>query len=119
MNQQTTITILVDNVHARGLVNEWGLSIHIATPRHRVLLDFGQTDAFAQNACSLGIDLASVDHAVLSHAHYDHADGMEAFFAINEHAPLHLSDACAENCWSTSANTKPLHYKHAFGLSVA
>ena len=110
MSQQTTITILVDNASSNELAHEWGLSIHIATPKSRVLLDFGQTDAFARNARSLGIDLAGVDHAVLSHAHYDHADGMEAFFAANDHALLHLSKRCVQKCWSTSGDTKPPHY---------
>ena len=36
---------------------------------------------------------------VLSHAHYDHADGMAAFFARNAHAPFYLRAGSAENCY--------------------
>ncbi len=105
-----TITVLVDNTPAPRLENEWGLSLHIAAQSSAVLLDFGQTDAFARNAEALGINLADVDHAVLSHAHYDHSDGMEAFFDANSHAPLHISDACGEDCWSTKGGTTDPHY---------
>ena len=109
-----TATVLVENTQVEGLSCEHGLSVLLAyrNGRHdaRVLLDFGQSDAFARNATALGIDLADVDLAVLSHAHYDHADGMPAFFAMNDHAPLYLSAACAEQCWSTKAGTTEPHY---------
>lgn len=110
MPDKLTATILVENSPAEGLLHEHGLSVHIVYGETRVLLDFGQSDAFAQNAKELGIDLARVSLAVLSHAHYDHADGMEAFFAHNDHAHLHLSTACAETCWSTKAGTAEPHY---------
>lgn len=110
MQEDITITVLIDNAEATGLLSEWGLSVHVQTPKTTALIDFGQSDAFARNARTLGIDLGAVDLAVLSHAHYDHADGMEAFFASNDHAPLHLSEACAENCWSSAGDTTDLHY---------
>lgn len=109
MDETTRITILVDNGEAPGYCSEWGLSLHVRHEHTNLLLDFGQTDAFARNASQLGIDLAHVDFAVLSHAHYDHADGMGAFFALNDHAPLYVSEACAENCWSTGGTKEP-HY---------
>lgn len=105
-----SITVLVDNATCEGLCSEWGLSLHVRRAESRVLLDFGQSGAFAQNASKLGVDLSCVDAAVLSHAHYDHADGMASFFAANAHAPLWLSDACAESCWSTKAGTSEPHY---------
>ncbi|MBR2682293.1 MAG: MBL fold metallo-hydrolase [Atopobiaceae bacterium] len=109
-----TMTVLVENTPADGYACEHGLSVLVRHERlgiaTTVLLDFGQSGAFAGNANALGADLASVDHAVLSHAHYDHADGMATFFGINDHAPLHLSAACAENCWSTKAGIVEPHY---------
>ena len=55
---------------------EHGLSLLIEHEEAKVLLDFGQTNTFMLNAMNLGIDLDSVDVAVLSHGHYDHADGL-------------------------------------------
>ena len=114
MSTTLTATVLVENSRAQGLACEHGLSVylhyHRADSETRVLLDFGQSDAFVRNADALDVDLAAVDLAVLSHAHYDHANGMPAFFARNDHAALHLSAACAENCWSTKAGTTEPHY---------
>lgn len=110
MNARLSITTLVENTPAADLCAEHGLSLHLAYGDLRVLLDFGLSDAFAQNADTLGIDLAQVDLAVLSHAHYDHADGMGSFFVRNAAAPLYLSEACAETCWSTRGNTMEPHY---------
>lgn len=104
------ITVLADNALAEGLCSEWGLSLCVRRGNQLVLLDFGQSDAFARNATQLGIDLSEVDISVLSHAHYDHADGMEAFFAANAHAPLYVSETCSENCWSTKGGTSEAHY---------
>ena len=104
------VSVLVDNACVEGLASEWGLSLHLAFGSRCFLLDFGQTDAFARNAATLGIDLSLVDAAILSHAHYDHADGMDAFFAANDHAPLFLSEASEENLWSTSAGHDEPHY---------
>ena len=110
MTDKLVATVLVENSPSEGLLGEHGLSVHLAYADQRILLDFGQSDAFARNADALGIDLAQVDVAVLSHAHYDHADGMEVFFERNDHAALHLSEACKENCWSTKGGTTEAHY---------
>jgi len=104
------VTTLAENTPAEGMRAEHGLSLHLAYGELSILLDFGQSDSFAQNADALGVDLAQVDLAVLSHAHYDHADGMGHFFALNARAPLFLSEACAETCWSTKGGTTEAHY---------
>lgn len=111
MSRSLKATVLVENGLTRcsRLACEHGLSLHLAYGGLRILLDFGQTDAFVRNAGALGVDLAHVDHAVLSHAHYDHADGMPAFFTRNATAPLHLSAACTETCWSTKGGTAEAH----------
>lgn len=94
-----TATVLVDNIASGGLRGEWGLSIYIEYEGRNILLDTGASDLFLKNAEELGKDVASVDYAVLSHAHYDHADGMRAFFAHNESAPFYLREGCEENCY--------------------
>lgn len=114
MTTSLTATVLVENTPVEGLAAEHGLSVYLCHERDgqttRALLDFGHSDAFVRNAGVLGIDLASVDLAVLSHAHYDHADGMPAFFAANGSALVHLSEACAEDCFSTKGGTTGPNY---------
>ena len=92
-------TILVDNIASGKLRGEWGLSIYIEYDGHNILLDTGASDLFLKNAADLNKDIAAVDCAVLSHAHYDHGDGMRAFFTRNTAAPFYLREGCGENCY--------------------
>lgn len=84
------ICLMENTTHTPRLTAEHGLSLFIKTEQGNLLLDFGQTDAFLHNARVLGVDLSSVDMAVLSHGHYDHGGGMEAFLQVNEKAKVYL-----------------------------
>ena len=99
MIQKLEMTVLIDNVAEDPLVGEWGLSIMIDADNMRILLDTGASGQFAQNAEYLGIDLNSVDTGVLSHAHYDHADGLDKFFSLNRNAPFLIREGACENCF--------------------
>ncbi len=99
MIRKTEMTVLVDNVAAEPLEAEWGLSILITADDRKILLDTGGGEAFARNAERLGIDMAEVDTGVLSHAHYDHANGMDAFFARNRKADFLVREGSRENCY--------------------
>ena len=92
-------TVLTDNIDGCGLAGEWGLSIHIEHAGHALLLDTGASPLFRGNAAALGLDLAAVEFGVLSHAHYDHADGMGAFFAANPTAKIFVRAGTRENCF--------------------
>ena len=70
---------------------EHGLSLYIEANGHKILFDMGQSPAFADNAKAMGVDLPKVDFAVLSHAHYDHSGGMQAFLSQNSRAPVYIS----------------------------
>lgn len=92
--------VLVDNIGSGKLAGEWGLSFFISYKNRKLLLDAGGASCLAaENAENMGLDLGSADYAVLSHAHYDHADGMTAFFAKNSEAKLYLRKSCRENCY--------------------
>lgn len=93
------VTVLTDNLDGGSLRGEWGLSHHIEYGDKVVLLDAGLSGLFAENAEKLGIDLERVDFAVLSHAHDDHANGLDTFFEVNSHAPLYVAEGCRENCF--------------------
>ena len=94
------ITVLIENSAPEGLAAEWGLSLHIEHAGKNYLLDAGSTAIFAENAKALGIDLKKVDAAVLSHAHYDHSGGLDAFCTMNERALVYIRQTTAENCYS-------------------
>lgn len=84
------VTALMENTSAReDCVGEFGLSFLIEANGRRVLFDAGQSATTLDNAKALGIDLAQVDTAVLSHGHFDHANGFPAFLALNDHATIY------------------------------
>ena len=105
------VTVLVDNRDGEQIKGEWGLSFYIeytyegagtendGKGSRTVLLDAGLSGLFAENAEKLGLDIKAVDYAVLSHAHDDHANGLDTFFELNDHAPLYVAEGCDENCY--------------------
>lgn len=60
----------------RGLYTEHGLSFYLETPHTHLLFDFGESGRVMENARKLNIPLDTIDRAVCSHAHYDHAAGL-------------------------------------------
>lgn len=93
------VKVLIDNISKNELINEWGLSFYIEYQGHKILLDTGKSGNFAENAKKLGVNLEDVEYGVLSHAHYDHADGMPTFFAENKNALFYLRKGAGENCY--------------------
>ena len=99
------ITVLTDNIEYKQFAAEWGLSILIEFDGRKYLLDTGASRLFADNAALLGIDINDVDFTTLSHAHWDHANGFDTFFALNDHAKLYLRKGTGENCYGTEDKT--------------
>lgn len=97
------IRVLIDNIASscgsRKLFGEWGLSVYVEFEGKRYLLDTGASHLFAKNAGVMGVDLSKIDMGVLSHAHFDHSDGMAKFFALNKTAPFYLRKGAGENCY--------------------
>lgn len=89
-------TVLVDNISNESLKGEWGLSIFIEYEDKNILLDTGASNLFIINAKKLGLDISNVDFALLSHAHYDHADGMKYFFCENKKAKFYIRQGIDE-----------------------
>ncbi len=83
------ILTLVENLaYRQGTKGEHGLSLLVKAGGKQILFDTGQTDLLLKNAKILEVDLAQVDAVVISHGHYDHTGGLEAFFRVNDHAPV-------------------------------
>lgn len=94
------VTVLIENTAPEGLTAEWGLSLHIEYQGGYYLLDAGGSDAFVKNAQALGVPLERVDAAVLSHAHFDHSGGLDAFCDLNDRAKIFMRSSAKENCYS-------------------
>ena len=112
------IKILIDNISSaeKQLKGEWGLCVYTEFNGKSILLDTGASTQFAKNATIMGIDISKIDAGVLSHAHYDHADGMQEFFDKNDHAKFYLRDAARENCYHTHKFLKFFTYQEYIGI---
>lgn len=86
-------TVLVDNKteNARCCA-EWGLSILIESKGAKYLFDTGMSPMFIENAKAVGEDLSDVKALAISHGHFDHTGGVEAFIDINSDAPVLLHE---------------------------
>ncbi len=91
------VTVLMENtaLEGCGLTPEHGLSLYIEYRGKKLLLDAGATEKFADNAQALGVDLAAVELAVLSHGHNDHAGGLGQFFRLNRQASVYICAGAA------------------------
>ena len=93
------VTTLMENTAcAERYAAEHGLSLFIETKKINILFDSGSSEAFADNAEKLGVDLGTADIAILSHGHYDHSGGLLRFLKRNEKAPVYVQkDAFEEH----------------------
>ena len=83
------IKALVENttINAR-YGTEYGLCLHIDAGHGQFLFDFGAGPLFVQNAHETGVDLSTIDYAVLSHGHADHGGGLAYFLQENSRAKV-------------------------------
>ncbi len=90
------MTVLIENdapADGADLTAEFGLSLIFDLGETRILFDTGDSGVFADNASRLGLDIAAVDMAVISHQHFDHGGGMARFLELNDHAKVYLRRA--------------------------
>lgn len=96
---ETKLTVIVDNIPYENIKGEWGLAILVEYGDKKILADVGASELFAENMKKLGFSIEDVDYATLSHAHYDHANGMPRFFKENKKAKFYLRETTGENCY--------------------
>ena len=86
------ITALVENTtNNPSLGTQHGLSFYIEAAGRKILFDMGADDLFFRNAEKLGVDIAGVDLAIVSHGHDDHGGGLGLFLEKNRTAPVYLN----------------------------
>jgi 7,8-dihydropterin-6-yl-methyl-4-(beta-D-ribofuranosyl)aminobenzene 5'-phosphate synthase len=93
------ITVLVDNNPEEYLKSPWGVSIYVKTQDLSILFDAGpDPQALKENSEKLGVDLKTLDLAVISHEHGDHVRGLSYVAEVNEnltvYVPEHMSTSC-------------------------
>lgn len=96
---KTEISIITDNNPSNTLKGEWGLCLLIKYNHQNILVDAGASNLFLTNMEALGEKVEDVDMMVLSHAHYDHANGIPAFFEHNTKAKLYVRESTAADCY--------------------
>lgn len=104
------ITVLIENTLTEKTTNttlkcEHGLSMLIEDKGKQYLLDAGSSGAFFENAALLGISAEKIETAILSHAHYDHADGFTEFFKHNQVATVYAMEQGTRSYYSASGGT--------------
>lgn len=88
------VTILFDAFSKDStLTKGWGFSSLIEYNGKIILFDAGSNaDVFQQNVIRLGIDLTKIDVVVISHAHYDHLNGIDYLLTINPKVKIYFPD---------------------------
>ncbi|MEE4198493.1 MAG: MBL fold metallo-hydrolase [Bacteroidales bacterium] len=71
------ISVLTENTASGKFLAEHGLSYTIEHEGKQILFDTGHTDVFLKNAWRLNIDMDKIKTVVLSHGHWDHANGLK------------------------------------------
>ena len=84
------ITIVFDNnIGSENLKAEWGFACVIKTDKNTILFDTGSDgDILLSNMKQLNINPKDIDTVVISHYHYDHADGLPKFLEQNSNVKV-------------------------------
>lgn len=92
MPDELRMTVLSENTVGvpLGLAGEWGLAMLVETGGMKILFDTGERGGLLENAATLGVELKSVDALVMSHGHYDHSGGMQAFLRLRGRLPVYV-----------------------------
>jgi len=85
------ITILYDAFGKPSqMEKDWGFAALIEYGGKRILFDTGDNpDILAKNAKARGVDLGSLDFAVLSHRHGDHMGGLDYLLSVNPRVKIY------------------------------
>lgn len=106
--QPVEIQVVYDNTAAEaGFRADWGFAAVVNANGHRILFDTGaKPDVFMENLKLLGVDPASIECVLISHAHGDHMGGLAPLRARNPRLTVHMPERggpfeIAPGLWST------------------
>ena len=105
------LAVLMENTAAsEAYLCRHGLSFYVETENHKILFDMGPDDGFLENAKKMNLDLSQVDIAFLSHGHYDHGGGLEAFLRVNQKAQIHVQKGVFGKYYAHDTNPERIRY---------
>jgi len=86
------LQVVFNNVpYKQGLETSWGFACVIERPDATLLFDTGDNgDILLSNMRHLGLDPDKVGAVVLSHFHWDHTGGLEAFLLRNPNVTVYM-----------------------------
>ena len=91
------IVVLLENTtESSNLKCKHGLSLYAETEKHKILFDMGPDALFLKNAEALGVNVADIDIAVISHGHVDHCGGLKYFLEKNRKAKIYIRPQALE-----------------------
>jgi 7,8-dihydropterin-6-yl-methyl-4-(beta-D-ribofuranosyl)aminobenzene 5'-phosphate synthase len=106
------VTLVENSALSEDFKSVHGVSFYIETKKHRILFDLGPDETFIKNAEKKGIDLKTVDMAIISHGHNDHGGALERFLDLNDKAKVYIRESAFANLYSE----KPSKEKVYIGL---
>jgi 7,8-dihydropterin-6-yl-methyl-4-(beta-D-ribofuranosyl)aminobenzene 5'-phosphate synthase len=85
------VTILYDAFgDSPSLTKDWGFAALVEYGGKRILFDTGNNaDILERNVRALGVDLKTIDFAVVSHRHGDHTSGLNYLLRINPRVKIY------------------------------
>ena len=91
-SDKAEITVLYDAFGKTSTMKkDWGFSAYIEYGGKRILFDTGNNaEIFAHNVQAKGIDLTTLDFAVVSHRHGDHTSGLNFLMTVNPDVPIYV-----------------------------
>jgi 7,8-dihydropterin-6-yl-methyl-4-(beta-D-ribofuranosyl)aminobenzene 5'-phosphate synthase len=86
------VTVLYDAFGKTSTMKkDWGFSAFIEYGGKRILFDTGNNaEIFAHNVQAKGIDLTTLDFAVVSHRHGDHTSGLNYLVTVNPRVTIYV-----------------------------
>lgn len=105
------ITVLYDAFGKTStMTKDWGFAAFIEYDGKRILFDTGNNaEIFKHNVEAKGIDLTTLDFAVVSHRHGDHTGGLNYLMTVNPDVPIYVPK---ENFGVFGAALPGSFYKH-------
>jgi len=102
---ELSVRVIYDNTSAqRGVEADWGFAALVTYRGRNLLFDSGaKPDLFLANLKKLNIDPASISHAVISHEHGDHRNGIYALYRVNPSIEVSFLDSFAPAAFEQAA----------------